>query len=63
VEKKAEEDLKPSKEGLGDKIRAGIETNFSHGVDFILNGYKAVYGFKIFFFKKKKLWGQKGWIP
>jgi hypothetical protein len=50
VEKKAEEDLKPSKEGLGDKIRAGIETNFSHGVDFILNGYKAVYGFKIFFF-------------
>jgi len=29
VEKKAEEDLKPSKQGLGDKIRAGIETNFS----------------------------------
>jgi hypothetical protein len=23
------------------------------GVDFILNGYKAVYGFKIFFLKKK----------
>jgi hypothetical protein len=35
------------------------------GVDFSLNGYKAVYGFKIFFLKKKKnkLWGQKGEIP
>ena len=25
------------------------------GVDFSLNGYKAVYGFKIFFLKKKKI--------
>jgi hypothetical protein len=34
------------------------------GEDFSLDGYKAVYGFKILKKKKKKkLWGQKGWIP
>jgi hypothetical protein len=32
------------------------------GVDFILNGYKAVYGFKIFFLKKKVV-GTEGIDP
>jgi len=35
------------------------------GVDFSLNGYKAVYGFKIFFFlkKKKEVVGTEGRDP
>lgn len=69
MEKKAEEDLKPSYEGLGDKIRAEMETNFSPFCSLTkMERISASTAIKLFmalksFLKKKEVVGTEGRDP